>query len=148
MDEFTQIVRDAGKVGGVSDTLFLEYAKREKTRFKAVLDSGEFIGIKLPRGTVVRGGDHLRSELGRVVLVSAAREPVSTAYSDNPELLARIAYHLGNRHVWVQVGPAWVRYLTDHVLDDMVRGLGCEPVNENAPFEPEGGAYHVHSHEH
>ena len=59
MDEFTQIVGDADKVGGVSDTLFLEYAKREKTRLKAVLDSGESIGIKLPRGTVVRGGDHL-----------------------------------------------------------------------------------------
>ena len=65
--------------------------------------------------------------------------------TDDPKALARAAYHLGNRHVPVQVGDGWLRYLADHVLDDMLRGLGLEPKSEQAPFEPESGAYgHVH----
>ena len=68
----------------------------------------------------------------------------------DPWSLARAAYHLGNRHVALQVGSGWLRYLHDHVLDDMVRGLGFEVVVEEAPFEPEAGAYggHGHSHSH
>jgi len=72
-----------------------------------------------------------------------------------PALLARAAYHLGNRHIWLQVGEGWLRYLADPVLDDMVRSLGFDVVSEEAPFEPEAGAYasgdraaHGHSHGH
>ena len=100
----------------------------------------------LPRGTVMRGGDRLVSETGRVIEVAAAPEPVSTVRSDSAQALARVAYHLGNRHVRVQVAAGWLRYLSDHVLDDMVRGLGLDPETETTPFEPEAGAYGDHVH--
>ena len=94
----------------------------------------------------MRGGDYLQSDDNRVIAVVSASERVSTIHAQDPEILARVAYHLGNRHVWVQVGNGWLRYLADHVLDEMVQGLGCKPESEIAPFEPEGGAYHAHHH--
>ena len=108
----------------------------------------------LPRGTVMRGGDRLLSKTGGAVIVVAAAEAVSTVRCEDARPLARIAYHLGNRHIAVQVGSGWLRYLADHVLDDMVAGLGTAPRRESAPFEPEGGAYgnqghsHAHGHSH
>ena len=147
MDEFVQVVRD-GPAAGIGDAVVLEYSRREKTRQRAQLESGEEIAIKLPRGTVMRGGDCLRTAHGRTVRVVSGREQVSTVYASAADVLARVAYHLGNRHVWLQVGPGWVRYLADHVLDDMVRGFGLEPAAEVAAFEPEGGAYSSHGHSH
>ena len=106
----------------------------------------------LPRGTVLRGGDQLASAAGRTVTIAAAPEAVSTVRSEDGRSLARIAYHLGNRHVQVQVGDGWLRYLADHVLDAMVAGLGAKTQRESAPFEPEAGAYgcsgHHHDHAH
>ena len=145
MDEFVQIVRGA-EIPAECGKIILEYARREKTRQRARLESGEEVAIKLPRGTVLRGGDLLTSTSGRGVCVIAGDESVSTVRAETAEGLARAAYHLGNRHVWLQVGPGWIRYLADHVLDDMVRGLGLDPVAELAPFEPEAGAYSAHSH--
>ena len=146
MDEFTQKVQAPGP--GVSDVVSLDYAHRERTRQRAQLASGESIGIRLPRGTIMRGGDRLATEGGRQVIVEAAPEAVSTVNVTDAETLARVAYHLGNRHVWVQVGAGWLRYAADHVLDDMVRGLGCTVASETAPFEPEAGAYHSEGHGH
>jgi urease accessory protein len=90
---------------------------------------------------VLRQGDLLRTKTGRVVQVNAAPEEVSTASTDDPRRLARACYHLGNRHIPLQIGPNWLRYLQDHVLDDLVRELGLTVVQERAPFEPEAGAY-------
>lgn len=129
-------------------TLALPFGLRQKTRQRAVLQSGQAIGLVLPRGTVMRGGDRLVSVTGSVVEVIASPEPVSTVRSDAAYMLARAAYHLGNRHVWVQVGAGWLRYLADHVLDDMIRGLGLEPEFESVAFDPEAGAYADHSHIH
>jgi urease accessory protein len=148
MDEFVHIVRDAEPRSADCEAVVLDYSRREKTRQRVQLESGEEIAIKVPRGTVMRGGDRLGGATGRTIRVIARAEPVSTVHTHDHEALARVAYHLGNRHVWLQVGPGWVRYLADHVLDDMVRGLGLEPVAELAPFEPEAGAYSVHSHQH
>lgn len=89
-----------------------------------------------------------------IVEVIAADETVSTVRSDDAVLLARACYHLGNRHVPLQVEAGWCRYLHDHVLDDMVRGLGLSVETETAPFQPEPGAYggssggHTHGHHH
>ena len=88
-----------------------------------------------------------------VIGIEAASEDVSTVHHEDPVMLARAAYHLGNRHVPLQVGDGWLRYQHDHVLDDMVRGLGLAVKTETAPFEPEAGAYggghgHSHSHDH
>ncbi len=133
-------------------TLTLPYELRQKSRLRANLDSGEEIGLLLPRGTVLRGGDCLKSETGEVILVRAAEEMVSTVSEKDPTLFARACYHLGNRHVPLQIGDGWLRYLHDHVLDDMLKGLGLAVTCERAPFEPEAGAYggghHHHHHEH
>ena len=135
-------------------TLTLPYELRQKSRLRANLDNGEEIGLLLPRGTVLRGGDCLKSETGEVILVQAAEEVVSTVYEKEPTLFARACYHLGNRHVPLQIGQGWLRYLHDHVLDDMLKGLGLTVSCERAPFEPEAGAYggghqhHHHDHEH
>ena len=135
-------------------TLTLPFEKRQKARQRATLDSGEQIAVLLPRGTVMRGGDWLVSPAGRTVRVAAAGEPVSTVRTGDPRALARIAYHLGNRHVAVQVGSGWLRYLADHVLDAMIEGLGASAEHETTPFEPEAGAYghhataHGHGHGH
>ncbi len=144
---FNQILPDA-MTTECHGTVTLDYAHREKARQRVTLDSGEAVGIHLPRGTVMTDGDRLGDDQGNVIAVAAAPEQVSTVYAAEPGRLAKLAYHLGNRHVWVQVGPDWLRYLADHVLDDMVRGLGGEPVSETVPFEPEIGAYAAGGHHH
>jgi len=133
---------------GASVTLTLD--QRSRRRLRVTLDDGREAGIFLERGDGMKDGDRLVSEDGLVVLVRAAREPVSTVRSPDPLLLARACYHLGNRHVALQIEPGRLRYLHDHVLDEMARGLGLEVIAEEAPFEPEPGAYgsSAHSHTH
>lgn len=134
-------------------TLTLPFDLRQKSRLRTWLDNGASAGLFLPRGTVLRHGDRLRASNGLIVEVRAATETVSTARTDDALLLARAAYHLGNRHVALQMDTDRLRYLHDHVLDDMVRDLGLEVICEQAPFEPETGAYggrssHSHHHPH
>jgi len=121
--------------------LELPFQLRSKSRLRTALDSGEEVGLFLERGSVLRGGELLLADDGRVVEVVAADETVSVVRSDDPQQLMRAAYHLGNRHVALQVGAGWLRYLHDHVLDELVRGLGLAVSVEDAPFEPEAGAY-------
>ena len=130
-------------------SLTLPFELRQKSRLRATLDDGREAALMLPRGAVLRSGECLRAEDGTIVSIKAALETVSTVSCDEPVLLARACYHLGNRHVPLQIGAGWCRYLHDHVLDDMVRGLGCSVQCEQAPFEPESGAYaqgHAHAH--
>lgn len=122
-------------------TLTLPFELRQKSRQRVRLDDGREIALHLPRGTVLRHGDVLRAGDGLLIRVQAAPETVSTVHSQDPLLLARAAYHLGNRHLPLQIGDGWLRYLHDHVLDAMVRDMGLSLVCEIAPFEPEGGAY-------
>lgn len=125
--------------------LVLPFQLRTKSRLRTALASGEEVGLFLERGSVLRDGDLLRADDGRVIRVVAAPETVSTVTSDDALALTRAAYHLGNRHVALQIGQGWLRYQHDHVLDDMVRGLGLDVRVEEAPFEPEAGAYGGHS---
>lgn len=137
--------------GRASARLVLPFELRQKSRLLAVMDSGEEVGLMLPRGTVLRGGDRLQSSDGRLVEVVAAPEQVSIVRSSDVRQLGRAAYHLGNRHVAVQVTADSIRYLKDHVLDDMLRGLGLKVDGDVLPFEPEAGAYsavHAHAHSH
>jgi urease accessory protein len=122
-------------------TLTLPFELRQRSRLRTRLDSGEDAGLLLPRGTVLRDGDLLRADSGLVVRVVAAAEDVSTVAADEPTSLARAAYHLGNRHVPLQIGVGWLRYRHDRVLDAMAAELGLEIIREQAPFEPEAGAY-------
>lgn len=126
--------------------LVLPFELRQKSRLRSVLSSGEEVALNLTRGLILRGGDRLLADDGRVIEVIAAPELVSIVASDDTLQLTRAAYHLGNRHVAVHIGPGWLRYLHDHVLDDMVRGLGLPVRQDLLPFEPEAGAYAVHSH--
>lgn len=131
-------------------TLILPFDQRTRSRQLARLSSGEEAGLVLERGGVLRHGDKLLTDDGRVVEVVAANETVSTVVADDPWRLARASYHLGNRHVAVQIGAGWLRYRHDHVLDEMLRGQGYTVSVEQAPFEPEGGAYgghHAHAHD-
>ena len=128
--------------------LELPYHKRQKCRLRVTLNNGADAALQLKRGHVLSDGELLRAETGELIRVCAAKEDVSTVYADSYLLLARAAYHLGNRHVALQVGQGWLRYLSDHVLDDMVKQLGLTVKQESAPFEPESGAYSAHSHHH
>lgn len=141
--------------------LTLPFELRQKSRFKTRLDDGRDAGVFLPRGNLLRGGDCCQTSDGQIVEIIAAVETVSTVYSQQPLELARASYHLGNRHVSLQITENWIRYLHDHVLDEMIEGLGMKVTVEKAPFEPEAGAYggghrhgddhghsHGHSHEH
>ncbi len=123
--------------------LVLPFDLRSRSRFRAQLDTGEEVGVTLARGLVLRDGDQLLADDGRVVSIEAAREMVSTAHAEDPSVLARAAYHLGNRHVALEIGAGWLRYGHDHVLDGMVRGLGLRLDVSLEPFEPESGAYQL-----
>ncbi|HEU5282263.1 MAG TPA: urease accessory protein UreE [Burkholderiales bacterium] len=131
----------------VDGQLRLPFDARQKSRLKTTLVSGEPVSISLPRGAMLRGGDLLRAEDGRVVEVVAEPEHVMQVMCTTPAQLLRAAYHLGNRHVPVQIGEGWLRIAADHVLEGMLRGLGATVVPMHAPFEPEAGAYggeHTH----
>jgi len=137
-----QIATKLQHVRAADARLVLPFELRCRSRFRATLDSGEEVGVKLARGQVLRGGEQLLAADGRVVEIVAARETVSVASSEDPLLLARAAYHLGNRHVGLQIGAGWLLYQHDHVLDDLVLGLGLKVSVEQRAFEPEAGAYH------
>ena len=127
--------------------LELPFGLRQKSRLRATLDSGEEVAILLPRGEVLRGGDLLAASDGRVIEVVARAERLLHVACDSPQALARAAYHLGNRHVAVQVGDGFLRLAADHVLEQMLHGLGARLRPIEAPFEPEAGAYGgAHSH--
>ena len=129
-------------------SLTLPFEKRQICRQRVCLDNGDEASLIIERGTILRDGDLLTTEDGRMIQVRAAKESVSTLYADDCQQLARAAYHLGNRHVSLEVRPGMLRYLHDHVLDHMVQELGMTIVAENAPFEPEPGAYSHGTHEH
>jgi urease accessory protein len=150
----TIIIGDDSAPARVDDTLTLPFERRQKSRLLVRLESGRQLALQLPRGQVLRGGVRLQAEDGSVIQVRAAPEELSVVASDDPTELARAAYHLGNRHVPLQIEPGAISYLHDHVLDDMLRGLGLEPRVASRPFEPESGAYgragghHEHGHGH
>ena len=146
-----------------ASTVELDWDVRQKSRFDATDSSGRSLGVFLPRGTVVRGGDVLVAEDGSLVRVSAAPQQVlritHCQAHGTPYDLIRAAYHLGNRHVPIELKPDHLQIEPDHVLADMLRAMHLivQPVEQ--PFEPESGAYatgghghqakhHGHGHEH
>lgn len=123
------------------DRLVLTFEQRQKSRLRARLESGGEVALILERGQVRRGGDRVTAADGRVFeIVSAPEKLLHIEAAD----LVRVAYHLGNRHVPVQVGGGFLRIAEDHVLEELARKLGARVSHIEAPFEPEGGAYHTH----
>lgn len=128
------------------DTLTLPYDARQKSRQPAVTKNGLEVGVFLPRGQTLRHGMVLTNGQGFKVRINAEPEPLSVVKCDDPLLFARACYHLGNRHVALQILPGELRFLADHVLDQMLVGLGLTVEHQTLPFEPEAGAYHSHGH--
>ena len=137
----------------------LDWDTRQKSRFDATDSLGRALGVFLPRGTVVRGGDVLVAEDGSLVRVEAAAQPVllvrACAQHGSPFDLTRAAYHLGNRHVQIELQPDHLKIEPDHVLAEMLQRMHLIVTQEQASFEPEAGAYagghghgHGHGHEH
>ena len=127
----------------------LTFEERQKSRHRATTSSGETLGWFIERGVVLADGDILVCKGGEKVKVVAALETVSNVKTEDALALTRAAYHLGNRHVPLQITNGELRYQHDHVLDDMVRGLGLKVESGSYPFHPESGAYsHGHSHGH
>jgi urease accessory protein len=148
--------------GQATDTLTLPFEPRTKGRLKAMSDAGRELGLFLDRGPVLRDGEGLRAESGEIVRIRAAAEPVVTARVASGLPLARLAYHLGNRHVQLALGEddhaspdqaGYVRFPPDHVLEELAERLGATLERHQAPFDPEPGAYqqlggHAHGHGH
>jgi urease accessory protein len=136
--------------GHIDDTLKLPFDLRQKSRLRIKLASGQEVALFLSRGIILRGGDLLKSECGLVVQIVAAQEPVYNVIAPTARELMCAAYHLGNRHVPLQIGDGWLRLEQDYVLKEMLLGLGMQVSETVAPFEPEAGAYgggHRHGHD-
>jgi urease accessory protein len=128
--------------------LVLPFDLRQKSRLRTTLADGEEVGLFLERGSVLRDGDCLQADDGRIVRVRSKAEKVLHVVCDDEAQLVRVAYHLGNRHVALQVGAGWIRIAADNVLADMIKGLGARAQSLEAAFEPEAGAYGGHHHSH
>jgi urease accessory protein len=136
-------------------TVTLDWDTRQKSRFDFTDSAGRYVGVFLPRGTVVRGGDVLVAQDGSFIRVVAADQPVLviTACKEHGTAfdLMRAAYHLGNRHVPIELKPDHLKIEPDHVLADMLRAMHLDVTETAAPFEPESGAYasgSAHGHHH
>jgi urease accessory protein len=123
----------------------LDWDTRQKSRFDATDSAGRTLGVFLPRGSVVRGGDVLVGEDGSLVKVTAAAQPVLVirhcSEHGTPFDLMRAAYHLGNRHVAIELSPEQLKIEPDHVLQEMLQRMHLIVSAANEAFEPEGGAY-------
>ncbi len=131
---------DAGTVGNLQ--VVATFSERQKSRHKTQTQCGKPVGWFLPRGLVLKEGDVLLCRSGETIAIQAAPEDCSQVSSDDALKLTTAAYHLGNRHVPLQIGPGLLRYQRDHVLDAMLEGLGLQVQHVRLPFQPESGAYH------
>ena len=146
----------------ILDNLILPYELRIRGRLRATTQTRVDVGLFLDRGPVLRDGDLLLAKTREIIRIRAAEEQVVTARIENGQPLARLCYHLGNRHVTLAIGEdeqgSFVRFPPDHVLEELAERLGATVVHHTAPFDPEPGAYsqaghshghgHGHSHDH
>lgn len=145
MVKLTQRLNSAKKLSA-NFTLALTAEERTRTRYRFETPEGQGLYLRLPRGMILNDGDLLQSETGEIVVQIAAKpEPVLTVTSPHTLSLLRAAYHLGNRHVPLEVTPHYLRLSPDSVLQAMLNQLGVDVKPEIAPFQPEMGAYHHHS---
>ena len=149
----TEVLPAGAWQGRPADIVHLDYDRRTRRRISLTGTGGLAFLLDLPAAPVLRAGDGLRLEDGRIIAVEAACEPLLAITCHEPRLLARIAWHLGNRHLATEIALHVMHVRDDHVIADMVRGLGAEVLLVSRPFNPEGGAYgqgrvHGHSHGH
>ncbi|HCK7399913.1 TPA: urease accessory protein UreE [Acinetobacter baumannii] len=130
------------------ETVELTFDTRQKSRFRAALASGVDIGADLPRTGILRSGSYIATQEGDVLRVDAKPERLMKVTAQTEFVLLKAAYHLGNRHVPLMLTPTALYFEPDHVLAEMVEGLGLTVTETDHPFEPESGAYAQHSHDH
>jgi len=143
MLKLTELSQEANET---DDEVTLPYDARQKSRLLGKTDKGREVGIFLPRGQSLKHGYVLKGHEDYRVRVKAAAEALSIVRTGDALLFARACYHLGNRHVALQILPGELRYQSDHVLDQMLQGLGLTVEHLSLPFQPEHGAYHSHGH--
>jgi urease accessory protein len=131
-----------------ADTVVLEFDDRHRRRMAMRGTRGLEFLLDLENAVALRGGDALVLEDSRLIEVVAAPEPLIEIKGSDPHHLIRVAWHLGNRHLATQLMPKALRIRRDHVIEAMVRGLGCRVIEIEAPFDPEGGAYAASEHDH
>lgn len=130
------------------ETVELSFDTRQKSRFRATLSNGTDIGADLPRTGILRSGSFIATNAGDVLRVDAKPEHLMQVAAQHEFDLLKAAYHLGNRHVPLMLTPTALYFEPDHVLAEMVEGLGLVVNEVEHPFEPESGAYAQHSHDH
>jgi urease accessory protein len=141
-------VRTAGTWNAATaiDAVVLDADERHRRRITLAGERGTVFLLDLPQARALRDGDGLVLEDGAIVRVAGKPEPLTEIAAASPSDLARLAWHIGNRHTDLQVVGDRLRIRRDHVLEDMLRGLGAELTPIEAPFDPEPGAYHGHRH--
>jgi len=150
----TEVRGQYGWTEAPADTVVLDFDDRHRRRMAMTGTRGLEFLLDLESAVALRGGDALVLEDGRLVEVVAAPEPLVEIRGADPQHLVRIAWHLGNRHLPTQVMGKGLRIRRDHVIEEMVKGLGARVIEIEAPFDPEGGAYaaahaaHDHGHGH
>jgi len=149
MQRATSILRKAAvRPERVVDRIVLASDDRHRRRIHLTAEGGTRLLLDLAEAAVLKAGDALKLEDGSLVLVEAAPEKLIEITSDNPARLMRLAWHIGNRHTPAEITPDALYIAYDHVLEEMVRGLGGRTAVVMRPFEPEGGAYGGHAHAH
>jgi len=144
----TRVIPAGQSKAVAADTVVLDYDQRHRRRTAMRGRGGLEFLLDLADAVPLRDGDALALEDGRLVIVAAAPEPLAEIHAHGPAELMRIAWHLGNRHLPAQLAGNSIRIRRDHVIEEMVAGLGAHVHAIDAPFDPEGGAYAGHSHAH
>jgi urease accessory protein len=132
--------------GESSGSITLAFDERNRRRLRLLTDAGEPVLLDLPKPQPLAEGDGLGFEDGGWLVVHAADEDVLEIEAADGQHLARLAWHLGNRHLPTEILPGRLRIRYDHVIEDMLHGLGARLTRRRAPFQPEGGAYAGHHH--
>ena len=143
----TALLRAGEWPGEAADRVSLDYDSRHRRRLRLTGERGTDLLLDLPRPVVLAEGDGLLLEDGRIVAVAAAPERLLEIKAKNTAHLVRIAWHLGNRHLPTQIDADRILIRDDHVIVDMLKGLGAEVRAVREPFDPEGGAYGQHNHD-
>lgn len=149
MQDARQIHRAGTWSGAAEDFLLLAYEERHRRRFRLTTEGGRDVLLNLERATLLNHGDALELETGELIEVRAADEPLLEVRASSPHALLRLAWHLGNRHLPAVLEPERILIRRDHVIAEMLKGLGAEVREIEAGFSPESGAYSgSHSHDH
>jgi urease accessory protein len=141
MDRATRVIRSGSWAQPPADRITLTYDERHRRRLRFVAEGGTEFLLDLPRTTVLRGGDGLALEDGRIILVADALEPLLEVTAADAQQLARLAWHIGNRHLPAQICAGRILIREDTVIQDMLQGLGAGVRHVSEGFSPEPGAY-------